>query len=618
MGTTAESLKGLTKNPLWRFLFHHEIDEYPSSANRAGRLALAVAATIVLYYVYFTQTGVTPNILRYYHMPFADYVWIVIISNLIGAFASLPASFTDRVGRSNVIIYGLLAVGLLVWLGVPAAHSTFTFGVVISAMGLVEGAVLVATPAMVRDYSPQLGRASAMGFWTVGPVAGSLVTSIVANHTLTHFVDWQSQFDISGISAVATFAIAFLFMKDLSPKLRDQLIVSARDRALIEARAQGLSEEDVEKAIVRPWRQILHWDLVASSVGISLFLLLYFVASSFFTIYYTVIFVGSNNVSLSTAQVNGLNTWFWGADIIGLIVVGIISDRLRVRKPLMAIGVVGALVTLVIFGSYASNAHTGYYTLALTSAILAIFIAMVYAPWMAGYTETIEAKNPALVATGLSLWGWILRLIVGFSFMLLPVLISSTNTVVDNQSTVLAVCAPVKTPTHCVSGTVAAKQHLKGVTLQTFIAEHPKTIAFANSHTAFLAKVNANIGVVAALQANESAANIAAAQQALGSSDFLTLVEDQKQLQTLIEPYMVQLNYISAHQSALQALQKGVGKSPKQWQHWFWFDMIGMVLFLPTIFLTKGRWSPKKAKEDWIEHEKAVAAEMARLGTVSV
>ncbi len=48
-------------------------------------------ATIVLYYTYFTQTGVTPQILQYYHMSFAFYVCIVVVSNLIGAFASLPA-----------------------------------------------------------------------------------------------------------------------------------------------------------------------------------------------------------------------------------------------------------------------------------------------------------------------------------------------------------------------------------------------------------------------------------------------------------------------------------------------------------------------------------------------
>src|SRR6185437_9932528 len=228
-----------SRGPAYRFLLGHQIDRYPSTGRRTGYLAVAVLATIVLYYTYYTQTGVTPNILRSYHMSFSFYVWVVIVSNLLGAFASLPASKTDKLGRSNVIIYGLLIVGLLVTFGVPNAGSEWAFAIVISAIGLVEGAILVSTPAMVRDYSPQLGRASAMGFWTVGPVAGSLITAIVANRTLSHFVDWQSQFYISGITALVTFAICLFFMKDLSPKLRDQLMVTARDQALLEARARG-------------------------------------------------------------------------------------------------------------------------------------------------------------------------------------------------------------------------------------------------------------------------------------------------------------------------------------------------------------------------------------------
>ncbi len=51
---------------------------------------------------------------------------------------------------------------------------------------------------------------------------------------------------------------------------------------------------------------------------------------------------------------------------------------------------------------------------------------------MAGYTEMVEAKNPALVGTGLALWAWILRLIVGISFIFLPIVINSVNPVVDN------------------------------------------------------------------------------------------------------------------------------------------------------------------------------------------
>src|SRR5665213_3534758 len=200
---------------LFRFLFVHEVDQYPGPAKRTGFLALAVLATIVLYYTYYTQTGVTPNILRYFHMSFSFYVGIVIVSNLIGAFASLPASQTDRLGRTNVVIYGLLIVGLLVTIGVPNVTTEWGFAIVISAIGLVEGAILVATPALVRDFSPQLGRASAMGFWTVGPVAGSLITSIVAAHTLNHFgqTHWKSQFVISGLAAVVLFLVSLFFLK---------------------------------------------------------------------------------------------------------------------------------------------------------------------------------------------------------------------------------------------------------------------------------------------------------------------------------------------------------------------------------------------------------------------
>ena len=42
-----------------------------------------------------------------------------------------------------------------------------------------------------------------------------------------------------------------------------------------------------------------------------------------------------------------------------------------------------------------------------------------------------------------------------------------------------------------------------------------------------------------------------------------------------------------------------------------------MVLFLPFIFLTKGRWSPKRAKQDLDEREAAVAKELAAMATTT-
>ena len=45
---------------------------------------------------------------------------------------------------------------------------------------------------------------------------------------------------------------------------------------------------------------------------------------------------------------------------------------------------------------------------------------MAYSPWMASFTETVEARNPALTATGLAIWGWIVRVVVFVAYLILP------------------------------------------------------------------------------------------------------------------------------------------------------------------------------------------------------
>jgi ACS family D-galactonate transporter-like MFS transporter len=148
------------------------------------------------------------------------------------------------------------------------------------------------------------------------------------------------------------------------------------------------------EATERPWRQILHLDLIGSPFGIATFLLIYYAAASLFTIYYPVIFKNPNGTNFSVTQANGLNTWFWGADIVALIVVGLLSDALRVRKPFMLVGAALSMVMLVLFLGNATHPHTSYYTLAFETSLLALGVSLVFAPWMAGYTESVEDKNP--------------------------------------------------------------------------------------------------------------------------------------------------------------------------------------------------------------------------------
>jgi hypothetical protein len=41
--------------------------------------------------------------------------------------------------------------------------------------------------------------------------------------------------------------------------------------------------------------------------------------------------------------------------------------------------------------------------------------------------------------------------------------------------------------------------------------------------------------------------------------------------------------------------------------------VLGMVLFIPTIFFNRGRWSPRRAKEDEERHNAEVAEELQEL-----
>ena len=50
----------------------------------------------------------------------------------------------------------------------------------------------------------------------------------------------------TGAIGLAVFVIAFFGLRELAPRLRDQLMVTMRDRVIIEARAAGLKVEDID------------------------------------------------------------------------------------------------------------------------------------------------------------------------------------------------------------------------------------------------------------------------------------------------------------------------------------------------------------------------------------
>ena len=541
---------------LWR----RQINHYPDTRNRMWYLAIVVAATIMLYYELYIAGAVSPSIIAGYGMTFPFYVYISVVGNAVGAFGSLAAGLSDRWGRANLVAYGLLVTALLILIGIPNASGKWEFAVLFCIIGMVEGVILVATPALIRDFSPQLGRASAMGFWTLGPVVGSLIVAVVSSNTVNHLGAWQDQFIICGIVGLVIGVVALFGLKELSPQLRDQLMVSIKDRALIEARARGI---DVEDSLRHPWRQMMHLDIIGSAFAISVFLLIYYTAVGFFTVYFTAL----HGFSLSRA--NSIGDWFWGFDAIALILIGIISDRVRVRKPFMVLGAVGGIVMMIVFLNL--GAKTSYATFAVVISILAVFLAIAYAPWMASFTETVEKRNPALTATGLAVWGWIIRVVIAVSVLILPSVISSMTPLVTY-------------------GTQAA----------TISATYPQQLAT-------LAVIDPS--TQAALQANP--ANTAAQVKAVGEIATAFHVAPAAATSRLVAvgtiPKADQV-FLAEHGTQVA---NAAAAAPGQWKDWWWVCVGGMVLFLPFILVMAGRWRPRKAREDAEEHDRLVQQELA-------
>jgi len=667
-GTAAQPV---STRPGWiDWLLKRQLDSYPETRPRITYLAITVLATITLYYELYVGGSVSTLILANLHMSFTFFVLTLAFGALIGAFGSLFAGITDRLGRANLVVFGLFFTGVFVAFILPAATNKWAFTIEGWVVGFVEGICLVATPALIRDFSPQVGRATAMGFWTSGPVLGSLIVSVVGSATVPAIINddrfWTHEYRICGIVGLVVFVIALIGLKELSPKLRDQLMVTLRDRALIEARAKGLTDEDIEAALRHPFRQLLKTDVIVSSIAVSIMLLIYYTAVAFAVIYLTTVF------GFSVKDANGLGNWNWGFNVIAVILIGIISDRFRVRKPFMVFGGVLAAVMTVIYLEQAGG-HPGYYSLAVMLALLSLGLGIAYTPWMASFTETVEARNPALIATGLAIWGWIIRIVVFLAYLCLPLVVNTVTPLVNYGAQVQAYATQYKSElafatTH--ADVVATAQKIPPSVIATAGKIPPNVLAIVKTNSVQLANAQKFAPQLAVIQAHPALFTklatysdpskippallgqaIAAAGGGAKGVAMLTSISQNKaaingviaaapQLQQVapyandlktIAPYSAQLNTIAPYGTQLKALaavppgvftflkahatdvQNAAAKTAGQWKTWYWICFGGIIFFLLSIPLLRGRWRTRDAKRDEAEHEAKVQEELAKL-----
>ncbi|MCK9925063.1 MFS transporter [Frankia sp. AgPm24] len=628
--------------PGWRQLEH-----YPNARYRRRCLTIAVISTIYLYYALYTQGTVATQIIRNYDFSFTTFVVMAIVANVAGAFAALFAGLVDRFGRANLVVGGLLTVALLVLFGLPNAPSRLWFAVLASALAFVEGMALVATPALVRDFSPQLGRGLAMGFWTLGPVLGSLTCTVIASNTLDQHPNWRFQFHVCGVVGVVVLGAAACGLRELTPGLRDQLMVSPRDQSLVEARASGL---DPAVTAQGSWRRVARPHVLVSALAIAVFLLLYYTLVGFVVVYF------ATTYGYSESRANALANWFWISNAIALVVGGLLTDRLRVRKPFMVVGTALSVAGNILFALSATRADASYHTIAGYFVIMSVGGGLTYVAWMAAFTETVERISPAATARGLALWGWILRLVVALGLVGLLATLPSTSTLVDHGQRVRAIAAAHPrqvavlsaldartsavlardpndigalanalrevaaqqgaSPARAAAAATAVRTRARQITAARAI--RPATLRTLETDPADLAAVGAALGdLVRVLHVDQAAAiSLLTSLNDPAVRADLVLVQRYGDIlaaaRAAIAP--ADLAYLSAHGTSVARAQRD---GPRQWQRWWWICIGGQLVFLPSVALLSGRWSPRRARADERAHAERVARELAALRTAS-
>lgn len=526
------------------FVSSRVLGHYPSAPARARHLGVVVLVTISVYYALYLKGSVAPQIIDEYDMSLAFYVSISILGSVLGSGAALAGSLADRVGRTGLMIYGSLFVALMTLLVTPNMPSKILFLLADVSVSATTGVVLVASTALIRDFAPQLTRAVAMSTWNLGPILGSLLVSSVASRTLDDHPDWRFQYTVCGIVALATAILGVIGLRELSPGLRGQVLVSGDDAVAAETRAEQTAGVPDRGA----WRMLLTPRLLLPIVGIALFLVFYFTRLGFWVIFFV------TTRGFTGAEANGLSNWWWATSAVTLVAMGALADGLDIRKPLMLLGAVGSVIALGVFGTLAADPDTSYRTFVLAVIPAAFFGVTTSSMWITAFSEAVEEVAPQLVATGMALYGWIVRLAAAATFLGVLLAIPAAGTLVDHGAEVGRISQQYAAPLAGLQRAAAVEAELSA-----------SLGATGDQRLTGAARAEAQRDLDAARRAQ------AVSAEAIPADD---------------------LAYITAHGADVAG---AVAATSDQWERWWRVCLVLQLLFLPTIWVLPGHWLRRRS-----------------------
>jgi MFS family permease len=368
----------------WKDLFiARELPHIPTGVDRYAMLIVkALAACLGTWII--SLGPIAALLLPSEHMSVSAYGYITGGAGIAAAFVSLlAADMADKFSRIRVLLWGMMVpIALMFALAFVPNGQPALFIVLYVLMAWTEAYAVVTVSALLRDFSPRTGRALGVGLVTVGTLAANWGTAFMAGHMLAGLGTWQNMFLHFGYVAVALWVACWLFGREPTNGIRNQILPTLADAERVQANARVMEERGIQ---VQGFWQYMRadWRLWALAAAQGTFLLGY------------ITFVGYGPLFTIDAfhktpqEGSSLTSWVFLSIILFLMLGGILSDRLRLRKALgfgFTILSGAALISLGLL----SKSSLSTTTIIVVYVLIGAVMACMWSPTNALFSETAE------------------------------------------------------------------------------------------------------------------------------------------------------------------------------------------------------------------------------------
>lgn len=363
------------------YLAHREIDFMPSGGLRWWLLALIVLGWAVEQYEALKNGPVLVYILADFDKSLVEWGQVAAIAGLVySAGAVILSRIADRFGRRPLMIWPVFAYAVISVFG-ALTESFWTLAFLFAAGGFMMAGMNPAVHAASRDLTPRMGRAMVYSWVSLAFTIGALMSTLVAAQTLPIWPGWRSQYWIAAGLAGITALIIYVFYRDLSLRVRGQILESRPDTLVPDIADQQIESAYEDGSLVYHSPRL--WLL---SLVIVFWALTYVTVSG-----YVPTFLAQHH-HLEPDRAAGVTSYFWIVFTFSVFISGWLSDRLLVRKSITAFGGVSTGACFMVGANLPVD--TSEALLILVWSLTGFFAGFIYPAWCAIYSETAESISP--------------------------------------------------------------------------------------------------------------------------------------------------------------------------------------------------------------------------------